>query len=158
MKARAPQSVSRAKKSHPKKTPAQDATFPIVAVGASAGGLEAYTEFFHALPVDTGMAFVLIQHLDPSHHSLLAEILSKATRMPVDEVKSGAKIRPNHVYVIPPNTLMSLIASVFKLTPRSKGPRQHPDLAVNIFMRSLAAERKSGAIGIVLSALGPMAL
>jgi two-component system CheB/CheR fusion protein len=67
----------------------QARAFPVVAIGASAGGLEAYKEFFHAMPADTGMAFVLIQHLDPSHHSLLAEILSKTTRMPVEEVRQG---------------------------------------------------------------------
>ena len=133
-------------------SPEKSGGFPVVAVGASAGGLEAYTEFFRALSPNTGMAFVLIQHLDPRHHSLLAEILSKTTRMPVDEVKSGVRIRPNRVYVIPPNSLMAIAGGAFKLTPRSKGPGQH--LAVNFFMRSLAQERKSGAIGIVLSGTG----
>jgi two-component system CheB/CheR fusion protein len=93
-------------------------SFPVVAIGASAGGLEAYKEFFHALPVDTGLAFVLIQHLDPSHHSLLAEILSKATKLPVDEVRSGIRIKPNHVYVIPPDAFMAITAATFRLTPR----------------------------------------
>ncbi|MHB8303677.1 MAG: chemotaxis protein CheB, partial [Acidobacteriaceae bacterium] len=130
----------------------QNTSFPVVAIGASAGGLEAYTDFFHALPLDTGMAFVLIQHLDPKHHSLLAEILSKATRMPVDEVKSGTRIKPNRVYVIPPDAFMAIAEGTFTLTPRSKEPGQH--LSVNFFMRSLATERKSGAIGIVLSGTG----
>ena len=67
----------------------QNGTFPVVAIGAWAGGLEAYTEFFHALPADLGMAFVVVQHLDPSHHSMLTENLAKTTRMPVEEVKSG---------------------------------------------------------------------
>lgn len=126
--------------------------FPIVAIGASAGGLEAYSDFFHALPANTGMAFVLIQHLDPKHHSLLAEILSKVTRMPVDEVQAGVRIRPNRVYVIPPDAFMAIADGAFVLTPRSKGPGQH--LSVNFFMRSLAEERKSGAIGIILSGTG----
>ncbi len=152
-KSKAPKSFFSAKESPPEKNAStQTITFPVVAVGASAGGLEAYTDFFHALPVDTGMAFVLIQHLAPSHHSLLAEILSKATRMPVEEVKSGTRIRPNRVYVIPPDAFMAIAAGVFTLTPRSKEPGQH--LSVNFFMRSLAAERKSGAIGIVLSGTG----
>jgi two-component system, chemotaxis family, CheB/CheR fusion protein len=129
-----------------------DQGFPVVAIGASAGGLEAYKEFFHALAVDTGMAFVLIQHLDPSHHSMLAEILSKATKIPVDEVKDGVKVKPNRVYVIPPGTFMAITADVFTLTPRSQESGQH--LAVNFFMRSLAEERKSGAIGVVLSGTG----
>jgi two-component system, chemotaxis family, CheB/CheR fusion protein len=127
-------------------------SFPVVAIGASAGGLEAYKEFFHALPADTGMAFVLIQHLDPSHHSLLAEILSKATQIPVNEVKSGVRIEPNCVYVIPPGAFMAISAGAFTLTPRSKESGQH--LSVNFFMRSLAAERKSSAIGIILSGTG----
>src|SRR5271154_967102 len=92
--------------SNPRKSPKQEGapvqkdSFPIVAIGASAGGLEAYKEFFLALPVDTGMAFVLIQHLDPSHQSMLTEIIAKTTKMLVEEVKSGVAIQPNCVYVI----------------------------------------------------------
>ena len=78
------------------------AAFPVVGVGASAGGLEAFTQLLKALPADTGMAFVLVQHLAPSHPSALAEILSRATRMPVTEVQAEPKVEPNHVYVIPP--------------------------------------------------------
>jgi len=130
----------------------RNGSFPVVAVGASAGGLEAYTEFLHALAVDTGMAFVLIQHLDPSHHSLLTEIIAKATTMPVEEVKTGVRIKPNCVYVIPPNALMAISQGVFTLTPRSTEPGQH--LSVNFFMRSLAEDQKSRAIGIVLSGTG----
>lgn len=133
-------------------TAAQDASFPIVAIGASAGGLDAYTEFFKVLPHNLGMAFVVVQHLDPSHHSLLADIISKATRMLVEEVRSGVGVRPNCVYVIPPGAVMAISGGVFTLTPRSKEPGQH--LAVNFFMRSLAEDRKSRAIGIVLSGTG----
>jgi two-component system, chemotaxis family, CheB/CheR fusion protein len=129
-----------------------DHAFPVVAIGASAGGLEAYKEFFNALPVDTGMAFVLIQHLDPRHHSMLAEILSKATRIPVDEVKEGVKVKPNCVYVIPPGRLLAITGGAFRLTPRSQESGQH--LPVDFFMRSLAEERKSGAIGVILSGTG----
>ena len=132
--------------------PARKSLFPIVAVGASAGGLEAYKEFFHALASDTGMAFVLIQHLDPSHESMLTEIIAKVTTMPVEEVRSGTSICPNHVYVIPPNSLMALADGVFQLSPRRKESGQH--LAVNFFMHSLAQEHKSGAIAIVLSGTG----
>ena len=127
-------------------------SFPIVAIGASAGGLEAYKEFLHALPSDTGMAFVLVQHLDPSHESMLTEIIAKTTAVPVEEVRSGTPINPNRVYVIPPNALMALADGAFQLSPRSKTPGQH--LAVNFFMHSLARERKSGAIAIVLSGTG----
>jgi two-component system, chemotaxis family, CheB/CheR fusion protein len=133
-----------------------DHAFPVVAIGASAGGLEAYKEFFNALPVDTGMAFVLIQHLDPRHHSMLAEILSKATRIPVDEVKEGVKVKPNCVYVIPPGRLLAITGGAFRLTPRSQESGQH--LPVDFFMRSLAEERKSGAIGVIFRVQGRTAL
>lgn len=125
---------------------------PVVAIGASAGGLEAYKEFVHALPSDTGMVFVLIQHLDPSHESMLTEIIAKTTTMPVEEVRSGTPIHPNHVYLIPPNALMALADGVFQSSPRGKAPGQQ--LAVNFFMHSLAREQKSGAIAIVLSGTG----
>jgi two-component system, chemotaxis family, CheB/CheR fusion protein len=131
---------------------AENGSFPIVAIGASAGGLEAYTDLLHSLQPDMGMAFVLVQHLDPSHQSLLADIISKATTMPVEEVKSGVRIRPNRVYVIPHNALMAISEGVFVLTPRAGEPGQH--LAINFFMRSLAQEEKSRAIGIVLSGTG----
>ena len=133
------------------KPAAQNGSFPVVAIGASAGGLEAYTDFFRALPVDSGMAFVLVQHLDPSHHSMLTEIISKSTRMPVEEVKDGTRLSPDCVYVIPHNALIAISDGGFALTPRRKGPGH---LAVNFFMRSLAEERKSRAIGIVLSGTG----
>ena len=152
MASRRSKSGSPAEENPALKAAAQNGSFPVVAIGASAGGLEAYTEFFKALPGDLGMAFVLVQHLDPSHHSLLAEIIAKATKMPVEEVKIGVKIRPNCVYVIPHNALMAISAGLFTLTPRSREPGQH--LSVNFFMRSLAQERKGRAIGIVLSGTG----
>ena len=102
------ESASSSKRASPSEsTIAPDDSFPVVAIGASAGGLEAYKELFRALPVDTGITFVLIQHLDPSRDSMLAEILSKATPMPVEEVKGGTTIKPNHVYVIPPDAFMA---------------------------------------------------
>ena len=81
-----------------------DNLFPIVGIAASAGGLEAFIELLTYLPVDTGMAFVLIQHLAPDHKSLLTEILAKKTKMPVSEVVDGVIVEPNHVYIIAPNT------------------------------------------------------
>jgi two-component system CheB/CheR fusion protein len=146
------QSRSPAKEQLSEKAPTRSDSFPVVAIGASAGGLEAYTEFFRALPVDTGMAFVLVQHLDPSHHSMLAGILSNTTKMAVGEVKSGVRIKPNRVYVIPPNAFMAISGGVFTLTPRSQEQGQH--LSVNFFMRSLAEDRKSKAIGVILSGTG----
>jgi two-component system CheB/CheR fusion protein len=151
MKSRLSKSGSHEEKARKQNLP-PNSSFPVVAIGASAGGLEAYTEFFRALPTDLGMAFVLVQHLDPSHHSLLADLISKTTKMPVDEVRTGMRIRPNWVYVIPPNALMAISGGVFTLAPRSKDAGQH--LTVNFFMRSLAEERKSRAIGIILSGTG----
>ena len=83
-------------------------SFPIVAAGASAGGLEAFTGLLQHLPVDTGMAFVFIQHLAPQHTSMLPLLLSRTTAMPVMEVQHGMPVEPNHVYIIPPNTLMRI--------------------------------------------------
>src|SRR5262245_15551983 len=76
-------------------------SFPIVGIGASAGGLEAFTQMLRALPVDTGMAFVLVQHLAPTHASMLTEILSRATGMPVSEAQDQMPVAPNHLYIIP---------------------------------------------------------
>src|SRR4028119_2457238 len=86
--------------------PETEAAFPIVGIAASAGGLEAFTELLSHLPTDTGMAFVLIQHLDPNHKSFLAEILSRSTSMPVKQVRDGVAVEPDQVYVIPPDTKM----------------------------------------------------
>src|SRR5262245_64100589 len=96
--------------------PHAGALFPIVGVGASAGGLEAFTQLLKHLPVDTGMAFVLVQHLDPVHESALTQILTRATSMPVLEVKNNLRVRPNHVYIIPPKAIMAIAGGVLKLT------------------------------------------
>src|SRR5512134_3694342 len=93
---------------------------PIVGIGASAGGLEAFTQMLGALPVDTGMAFVLVQHLAPKHASLLAEILSRTTAMPVTEVRDEPRVKPNRVYVIPPDRNMVISKGVLKLLPREE--------------------------------------
>src|SRR5207249_573656 len=96
----------------------RDEMFPIVGVGASAGGLEAFTKLLRALPPDTGMGFVIVQHLDPKHESMLTAILSQATTMPTMEVKDGMRVEPDHVYVIPPNTKMALLRGRLNLMPR----------------------------------------
>ena len=96
-----------------------------------------------------GMSYVLIQHLDPNHKSLLAEILARSTLMPVCEVTDGMEIEPNCVYVIPPNTQMILVGSKLQLSPREKTRGvYHP---IDLFFQSLATERKNQAIGVVLS-------
>jgi len=122
--------------------------FPIVGVGASAGGLEAFSQLLAALPSDTGMAFVLIQHLDPAHESMLPGALASTTAMPVSQVLAGERPQPDHVYVIPPNTNLELRAGAFVLSARRSG---EPHLPLDDFLRSLAEERGHRAIGVVLS-------
>src|SRR5437763_17105695 len=128
-------------------SPPRGNAFPIVGIGASAGGLEAFLELISALPVDTGMAFVLVQHLDPVHESLLPELLAPHSPMPVRSVHDGLKIEANHVYVIPPNTSMELADGTLRLAAREPGLH----LPIDIFFRSLAAVQGSRAIGVVLS-------
>jgi two-component system CheB/CheR fusion protein len=129
--------------------PAAASAFPIVGVGASAGGLEALNQMLHALPVDTGMAFVLVQHLSPSRASMLAEILSRTTAMPVAEVEDATRVRPNHVYVIPPDRDMVISRGSLHLLPRQEAQGQHRP--IDCFLRSLAADQGHLAIGVILS-------
>ena len=124
----------------------------VVAVGASAGGLEAFTDLLSHLPADTGLAFVLIQHLDPKHESILTELISHSTKMRVLEVKNGMAVEPDHVYVIPPNTTMTIRDHTLQLTAREDTRGQH--MAVDIFMRALAEAQGARSIGIILSGSG----
>ncbi|MEH2063317.1 MAG: chemotaxis protein CheB [Nostoc sp.] len=126
-----------------------DALFPIVGIAASAGGLEAFTQLLRHLLTDTGMAFVLIQHLDPNHKSLLSEILARATQMPVSEVLDGVIVEPNQVYIIPPNTKMILSGGVLQLMPREKVQGKY--MPADAFFTSLATDRGRKAIAVVLS-------
>jgi len=118
---------------------------PSSASGLSAGGLEAFTQLLTHLPDTTGMAFVLVQHLDPRHPSQLTELLARATRMPVVEVTDGTAVRPDHVYVIPPNTNLAFARGVLHLTHRGETHGQH--LPVDHLLRSLAEDRKNGRSG-----------
>ena len=124
-------------------------SFPIVGIGASAGGLEAFVQLLKALPANTGMAFILIQHLDPAHPSLLSQALGKATSMQVAQVQNGTRVQPGHVYVIPPDADVALAGAELVLVKR--GPPSKPHLPVDSFFRSLAHERGCQAIGVVLS-------
>ncbi len=126
--------------------------FPIVGIGASAGGLEALEQFFGNMPKDNGMAFVVIQHLDPNHVGIMPELLQRITQMKVFQATDSLKVRPNCVYVIPPNKSMSLLNdSLHLFAPvESRGLR----LPVDIFFRSLAADRQEKSIGIILSGMG----
>jgi two-component system CheB/CheR fusion protein len=127
--------------------------FFVVAIGASAGGIEAFGELMRNLPADTGMAFVVIQHLDPKHHSILTELLSKETEMRVREVKDGMRLEPNHVFVIPPNATMSIAGRKLHITsPREETRGLH--MSIDHFMRALAHEERERAIGVILSGSG----
>ena len=120
----------------------------VVGVGASAGGLEAFTELLSHLPGDTGMAYVLIQHLDPSHESHLTELLSKASKMPIAEVQGETRVEANHVYVIPPRRNLGISDGVIHTSARPDSGRNMP---IDSFLRALAAEGGSKALGVILS-------
>ncbi|HEY2969178.1 MAG TPA: chemotaxis protein CheB [Casimicrobiaceae bacterium] len=132
--------------------PPQSAAFAVVGIGASAGGLEAASQLLAHLPDDTGMAFVFIQHLDPKHESNLERILAKATPIPVQEATHGLAVQPNHVYLIPRNTTMTIAGGLLQLKPRGEG--RGPHLPVDAFFKSLAADRQTAAIGVILSGTG----
>jgi two-component system CheB/CheR fusion protein len=143
---------SKPKGNSEKDSPAPSGQFLVAAIGASAGGIEAFSELLRNLQTDTGMAFVLIQHLDPKHHSILTELLSKESKMPVREVTNGMRLEPNHVYVIPPNTSMSVADHSLRLRPREDTPRGH--MPIDAFMRSLAEQQGNRAVGVILSGSG----
>ncbi|ARJ65006.1 SAM-dependent methyltransferase [Magnetospirillum sp. ME-1] len=128
------------------------AELSIVGLGGSAGGLEAFEAFFRNLPADTGMGFVLVSHLDPSHTSILTEILQRTTVMPVVEAADQMLVEANRVYVIPPNRDMTLFQSRLQLSlpEQPRGQR----MPIDAFLRSLAEDRGEHAIGIVLSGTG----
>src|SRR5260370_35957147 len=128
-----------------------DGAFPIVGIGASAGGLEAIIQLLQHLPSQTGMAFTLVQHLDPTHESALTALLSRQTQMRVSEARNNMELRPNQVYVIPPNKLMGISRRRLKLFPRRSA---ESNLPVDVFFRSLAEEEGSRAIGVILSGNG----
>ena len=127
-------------------------TMPIVGIGASAGGLEAVVELLGALPAATGMAYIVVQHLDPKHESLLPEILARKTAIPVSAALSGQIVQPDHVYVIPPDVTLAVRGGRINLNPR---PHTHePSLPVDVLFKSLADAYGDSAIGVVLSGGG----
>jgi two-component system, chemotaxis family, CheB/CheR fusion protein len=152
-------SALKAKRATPAQAPAGDEagkgttkSFPIVGLGSSAGGLEAVQELLQRLPANTGMAFVLVQHLDPKHKSLLPEILAKATSMPVTRAEDGTVVEVDHVYVMPPNTRLSISHGVLHLQSRVSIDGQH--LPIDHFLRSLAEDQHEHAISVILSGNG----
>ncbi|CAN0387289.1 unnamed protein product, partial [Scytosiphon promiscuus] len=126
--------------------------FLIVGMGASAGGLEAFKEFFEAMPSTSGMAFVLVQHLDPTHKSLMVQLLKNHTKMEVTQVRDNTRVLPNHVYIIPPNTDMAIFQGILHLMePMAPRGFRKP---IAFFLRSLAEDQTDRAIGIILSGTG----
>jgi two-component system, chemotaxis family, CheB/CheR fusion protein len=125
--------------------------FLIVGIGASAGGLEAFERFLHRVPRDSGLAYVLVQHLSPEHESSLVEILSRATTLPVELARNGQRIERDHVYVIPPGPDLVVEGGALRLVASEpRGGR----LVVNGFLTSLAEDQRENAVGIVLSGTG----
>ncbi len=124
--------------------------FPVVGIGASAGGLEAFRKLIQAIPHNSGMAYVLVQHLDPKHESLLPELLQKATTLPVVEISDDIKVLPDHIYVLPSNKTMVANDGVLILAPRQVG-KNIRNLPIDLFFTSLAEVHQDHAIGVVLS-------
>src|SRR5438270_11633016 len=123
----------RAQTGHRSRSGPPPPAFPIVGVGASAGGLEAFTELLRNLPADTGMAFILVQHLDPTQTSILSDALGRVTSMPVQEVRDGLPIRPDHVYVIAPNTDVGVFRGAIRLLPQRRVEGQ-AHLSIDLFL------------------------
>lgn len=155
-KGKAPSRTGKAAKSKKSQEQAHDSSrrssFPIIGIGASAGGLEAFEQLLTHTPANTGMAFVLIQHLDPKHKSILSELLRRYTRMTVVEVKDGMTVEPDTIYVIPPNRNMALLHGKLHLLEPADIPGVRTP--IDFFFRSLAEDQKEKAICIVLSGTG----
>jgi two-component system, chemotaxis family, CheB/CheR fusion protein len=124
----------------------------VVAIGASAGGLEAIEQFLRGVPDASGLAFVIVQHLDPTHEGAMPELLQRSTRMPVAQVKDGARVEGDHVYVIPPNKDLSILRGVLRLSePASpRGLR----LPIDMFLRALAYDQRAASVAVILSGMG----
>lgn len=125
--------------------------FPVVGIGASAGGLDAFKKLLKAIPEDSGMAYVLVQHLDPNHESMLVELLQKVTPIPVLEITNDIKVQPDHIYIIPSNKMMIATDGVLELSPRPSKNKNERNLPIDLFFTSLAEVHQSHAIGVVLS-------
>jgi two-component system CheB/CheR fusion protein len=126
--------------------------FPIVGIGASAGGLEALEQFLRQVPEKSGLAFVIVQHLDPTHKGIMPELLQRTTAMEVFQVRDRMRVRPDCVYVIPPNSDMSILHGVLHLFEPTE--RRGLRLPIDFFLRSLAEDRQEQSIGVILSGMG----
>ena len=132
--------------------PEQKILFPIIGIGASAGGLEALEQFLRHVPQESGMAFVIVQHLDPTHKGIMPELLQRTTVMKVFQVRDRMEVKPECVYVIPPNKEMAILHGVLQLFEPTapRGLR----LPIDVFLRSLAEDRQEQSVGVILSGMG----
>ncbi|HEY2978908.1 MAG TPA: chemotaxis protein CheB, partial [Burkholderiaceae bacterium] len=132
----------------------QATPFPVVGIGASAGGLAAFEAFFAGMPAadETGMAFVLVQHLSPDHKSMLVELIKRYTRMQVFEVENGMAVHPNCTYIIPPNHDLDLVQGALFIKQHDR--QRKPRLTIDHFFSSLAAAQRERAICVVMSGTG----
>jgi two-component system CheB/CheR fusion protein len=126
-------------------------SFPVVGIGASAGGLDAFKKFLKAIPENSGMAYVLVQHLNPNHESLLPELLQKVTEIPVSEIKDVVIVEPDHIYIIPENKLLVANDGALQLIPRPPKKKNVLTMSIDLFFTSLAEVHQNNAIGVVLS-------
>ncbi len=126
--------------------------FPVVGIGASAGGLDAFKRLLKAIPENSGMAYILVQHLDPAHESILADLLQKVTKIPVQEISDNIHVVPDHIYIIPSNKLLTATDGVLQLSARL--PKNYKNMPIDLFFSSLAEVHQSHAIGVVLSGTG----
>lgn len=138
----------------PQETPAEEKgqELSVVGIGASAGGLDALTEFFSAMPPDSGLAFVVVSHLDPEHASALSQLLSQASSMRVGDAEDGTAVEPGRVYVMPPNRDIAISRGRLRLAQRTETRGGH--MPIDTFLHSLAADLGSRAIGVILSGTG----
>lgn len=156
MKKKEPSPAIKAKKSAPAvraKRPAsqEEMAFPIIGIGASAGGFEALEQFIAHIPEKCGMAFVIVQHLDPTRKGLMPELLQRGTQMKVTQVKDRTRVRPDCIYVIPPNKNMSILHGFLHLFEPSEKRGQR--LPIDFFFSSLAMDQQQKAVGVILSGM-----
>jgi two-component system CheB/CheR fusion protein len=126
--------------------------FPVVGVGASAGGLEAFKRMIRAIPEKTGIVFILVQHMEPTHDSLLTDLLQKLTQIPIREIRDNITIEPDHIYIIPSNKQLTAGDGRLQLSPRP--PKTERFMSIDLFFTSLAEVYQSRAIGVILSGTG----
>ena len=126
--------------------------FPVIGIGASAGGLEAFKKLIKTIPDNSGMAYILVQHLHPEHSSSLPEILQRETTIPVYEIRDNVEVQPDHIYIIPSNKMLVATDGILQLSPRPS--KDQKNMPIDIFFSSLAEVHQSHAIGIVLSGTG----